>query len=659
MNFLDRAALELIQRSQKVIAVFACSLGIVTLAGWYTGIERLRTPLTGLGTIQPLTAVAFLLAGVSLYLWQVPLAKHRIRGAQICAFAVACIGLFSTFSHIAFWGHGSDMQALFGRKWIGLISSPQRLMALTTSISFSFAGGALCLIDSRPHGESRPEEWLVLGQSLLPFTSLLGYIYDLEGFKAPHGSSVFPGRMALPTAIGFLVLAFGILAARPCRGWMARFTSRNPEGVIARRLLPAAFLILLALGVIAEIGRKSGLFGHRFGAASVTALSIVIFGILIDRCTRTLAELECSRREAEANLRRSEEHRRMALDAARVGTWEWDLQSDKIWWSDAIYNIFGISQGSFDGRFESVLQSVHQDDREMVQRAVRRSRDGTEDSYQIEYRIVWPDGTLRYLAARGRTTFGSDGAPVRMAGTAMDVTERKTLERELIEASSREQRRLGQDLHDDLGQWLTAIHLETRGLSMFLEPISDSGAARAEKIANWMREALERTRMLARGMAPAVIETGGLSAALQDLAVTTEHIFHARCQYTCDDTLTVRNPEAALQLYRIAQEAISNALRHGDASEITVCLERQNGRACLSIQDNGKGISTPVQMSSGLGLRIMQYRAELLGADMEIRSEKDRGTQVVCRFSGELYGEKFPDQTLPFAGQLSPRHAAS
>ncbi|MHA3770435.1 PAS domain-containing sensor histidine kinase [Verrucomicrobiota bacterium sgz303538] len=232
---------------------------------------------------------------------------------------------------------------------------------------------------------------------------------------------------------------------------------------------------------------------------------------------------------------------------------------------------------------------------------------------------------------------GQDGHDYGRIWFFRDITERKLLERKVIETSNREQRRLGQDLHDDLGQWLTATHLEARALSMFLKPITDAGAARADKLVCWMGEALQRTRMLARGMAPAVIETGGLSAALEELASNTGLMFRGRCQYTCDETVNVRNPEAALQLYRIAQEAISNALRHGDASEVSIYLEAMdNGRGRLMIRDNGKGVPYPLPKTLGLGLRIMQYRAELLGANVDIAPSHGGGTEVACTFSREL-----------------------
>ena len=138
-------------------------------------------------------------------------------------------------------------------------------------------------------------------------------------------------------------------------------------------------------------------------------------------------------------------------------------------------------------------------------------------------------------------------------------------------------------------------------------------------------------------MTPAVIESGGLSAALHELAASTERMFRTSCHCICSEYLTVRNAESALQLYRIAQEAISNAIRHGNATEIVLSLElADRRRARLVIRDNGTGIPQPLPRTTGLGLHTMRYRAGLLSATLDIFPVQGGGTQVICSFSSEL-----------------------
>ncbi len=660
MNRSDRFVRRLVQRSPKAVTVFINILGGVALLGWYTGIEQLHTLLPGFGKVPPSAAFAFVIAGLSLYLWQAPHSQLRFLGARICALLVIMVGLLTTVYHLFYWSLGLNMPPMMRGSFLENLLAPNHQMTLLPSISFTLAGGALYLLESRTARGQRTSEWLALGAGLVALALLIGFIYGEKTFLRPLGSPFSAAKTSLPGAFGLLLLAFGILTLRPERGWMARFTSVNTEGFVARRLMPAAVVMLLGLGVIAEAGRHAGIYGLRFEISFVTAGSILIVGLLIHRCMVMLSELESSRRITEEKLQKSEQRLQTALEAAKVGAWERDLRNNQILWSESLDDIFGLEHGSFDGRFESLLQLIHPDDRTIVQARLDRVIQGMEESYRCEYRIRCPDTSERWLAARGDLVRDSDGQPSRLAGIVVDVTERKLLERKLIEASNREQRRLGQDLHDDLGQWLTAIHLETRALSMFLRPITESGAERAEKIVERIREALKRTRMLSRGMAPAVIETGGLRAALEELAENTSCMSHARCQFICHEQMTVQDPEAALQLYRIAQEAISNALRHGAATEVEVSLERMvDGRGCLLIRDNGTGLEAPLQKGSGLGLGIMRYRAELLSADLEIRSEKEKGTEVVCRFAGRLWALGYiTGRTLPPSDRPRSPHPA-
>ncbi|MHA3772690.1 sensor histidine kinase [Verrucomicrobiota bacterium sgz303538] len=350
------------------------------------------------------------------------------------------------------------------------------------------------------------------------------------------------------------------------------------------------------------------------------------------RCfTRDITE----RKRIEQALRESEERFLQITENATDILWLWSPAEEKTLY---VSKAFEAASGR---RVQDLLEKpwawtemLHPDDRERVIAAFKaETANGT---YRMEYRIVCPDGSIRWIQDRGYPVRNERGEVYRIAGIARDVTERKMLERELIEASNREQRRLGRDLHDDLGQWLTGIHLEARALVLKLQPDFECAAAHAEKLADHAREALERTRMLARGMTPAVIESGGLVTALRELADTTERMFNTRCNCNCSEVVAVRDPEAALHLFRIAQEAISNAIRHGEATTVHVSLGHREDRAFLLIRDNGRGIPMPLPNTLGLGLRTMQYRAGLMAANIDIGPAEGGGTEVVCRFSREL-----------------------
>ncbi|RYD76162.1 MAG: histidine kinase, partial [Verrucomicrobiaceae bacterium] len=144
------------------------------------------------------------------------------------------------------------------------------------------------------------------------------------------------------------------------------------------------------------------------------------------------------------------------------------------------------------------------------------------------------------------------------------------------------------------------------------------------------------TRLLARGLIPVNVTGGGLITALRELALKSEEIFRIRCRLECPLRVRVSSPETATHLYRIAQESISNAVRHGKATEILIELRTKDNRLCLAITDNGAGIPQPLPRTEGMGLRIMQHRAGMIRATLDVRLRTEGGTKVKCTLSHPL-----------------------
>ncbi|MHA3772604.1 sensor histidine kinase [Verrucomicrobiota bacterium sgz303538] len=635
MEASDHFALTLTRKSHKVANALAVVLGALVLVGWAFGLELLYSPMPRFGRMSVPAACSILLASLSLWLWRVPFPKSRMRVAQACGLVVAGIGFLGIIKCILDWNVGVPASA-FDAAWVPGATGPRYRMAFNTALSLSLVGLSLCLLDAQTRRGKSPAEWLALTSAFMPFAALVGYIYDVDGLIRPFPTPFAPADMSLPTTVALLALCIAVLTARPERGGMARFTSNSPEGVVARSLLPSGTVILLLQGWLVKSGEQAGFYDIDQAAAILVASSALTLGVLVRHSLKALARLESDRQKAEKDLHKSEERLRMALAAANVGTWEWDIETNRVRWTEAVEDIFGVPRGSFDERGESFLQFVHPDDRELVITRAWRAVEGGDGHYQAEYRILWPDGSVHWVVSRGEVFRDENGKPIRIAGTTVDITERKLLERELIEASNREQRRLGQDLHDDLGQWLTGILLQTHAFAMSLRSRSEADAVQADRIAEHIRESINRTRMLARGMAPAAIEADGLAAALEELAGNVGQMSRTECRCICSGELKVGNPETALHLYRIAQESINNAIRHGEATDVVVVLEPESeGRARLTVRDNGKGIVPVLQKACGMGLRIMRYRASLIGADFDIHPA-EVGTEVICSFPKEL-----------------------
>jgi len=214
-------------------------------------------------------------------------------------------------------------------------------------------------------------------------------------------------------------------------------------------------------------------------------------------------------------------------------------------------------------------------------------------------------------------------------GFVRDISERKRLEKEILEISDREQRRIGQDLHDGLCQQLAGIELMSQVLEQKLAAKSKPEAARAAEIARLVRDAIGHTRLLARGLSPVTLESEGLMSALAELAANTEKMFQVTCVFKCDAPVLVYDHAAATQLYRIAQEAVSNAIKHGKARRIVISLKGVGEQNVLAVKDNGVGLPKVVP-KTGMGLRIMQYRAGMIGGAAMVERDLDGGTSVVC-----------------------------
>jgi signal transduction histidine kinase len=218
----------------------------------------------------------------------------------------------------------------------------------------------------------------------------------------------------------------------------------------------------------------------------------------------------------------------------------------------------------------------------------------------------------------------------RTADLRKEIVERERLERELLEVGERERRRIGYDLHDGLGQHLTGIALAVQVLRKKLQKQGVAEAEEAGKAVALIEEGVALSHKLAKGLQPVEMHAGGLMQALQDFAVTTSNMFKVACRFKCDAPILIADVATADHLYRIAQEATSNAVKHGHATSIVITLEVTEEGTLLKIADNGIGIIRPEAIDGGMGLRIMRQRAKLIGGVVEIVSLPRKGTIITC-----------------------------
>jgi PAS domain S-box-containing protein len=225
---------------------------------------------------------------------------------------------------------------------------------------------------------------------------------------------------------------------------------------------------------------------------------------------------------------------------------------------------------------------------------------------------------------------------ILISSAIRDISERKRLEKTILEITETERRRIGQDLHDGLGQHLTGVAFMGKVLEDRLAELSLAEAAEAAKIVRLVNESIKMTRDLARGLLPAVSEGHGLMSALEHLASEVSELFRVECRFECCDSIPVHDEALADHLYRLTQEAVTNAIKHGQAKSIAIGLAVVKGGGVLTVRDDGCGFEVVPNIQPGLGLRIMSYRAKMINGSLNVQSARNGGTVVRCLFPIEV-----------------------
>ncbi len=332
--------------------------------------------------------------------------------------------------------------------------------------------------------------------------------------------------------------------------------------------------------------------------------------------------------------RRGEEALRMhgrVLEAMREGVLVLDAHSTIRLVNRALVRLTGYEQAELVGRHARMLTLLSEAQyRDTKAEIDRRLEEG--DFFQLDIDSVRRDGTI-YRAGCVFTPIEIGGEKLRLV-VVEDVTQRRELEREIIEIANREQRRIGNDLHDGLGQELTGVALMLRGLVGRLRKERSPSVADAEEIVALVNNTIDSARSLARGLSPVSVERGGLPSALRALATRVRETYGTQVRFRSKIWPQLALDSGACNhIYRIAQEAVNNAIKHGHAREVIIDLHVTGESVTLIVSDNGQGVAPDANLTSGMGLKIMRYRATMLGGEVKIEGRPEGGTRVIlsCR----------------------------
>jgi PAS domain S-box-containing protein len=349
---------------------------------------------------------------------------------------------------------------------------------------------------------------------------------------------------------------------------------------------------------------------------------------------------------AADKLRRNEMQLQSAQRIAQIGSWELDLHSNTLNWSQEMYRMFGFNPVEPLSR-DKILQCVHPEDLELIKNLRENLR-----PFTIEYRIIRPDGQVRFLQARGEVVFDSGGKPVKLMGTSQDITDRRRADEQL--RASREQMRalsahlqfireeertrIAREVHDELGQVLTALKMD---LSLLNHKLLESSAILPrrtlyEEIKSMSKKVdatIKSVRKIVTELRPEVLDHLGLRSAIEWQAQE----FQARSGIECKldpniDFVEVGDRDSETAIFRILQEALTNVARHSGANHVDIFLTRLNGELILEVKDNGRGLTDDdLSKSRSFGLLGMRERALFLGGDVEVTGFPGKGTTVKVR----------------------------
>jgi len=351
------------------------------------------------------------------------------------------------------------------------------------------------------------------------------------------------------------------------------------------------------------------------------------------------------RKAAEEALKSSKQMLSEAQRIARIGNWHWDVKADTLTWSEETYRIFGFQEQQLGLTYDTFLTAVHPDDRDRVNEATMSAlSNGTR--YSIDHRILLPGGDERFVHEEGEVFFDGENT-VRMSGMVQDITERvesqkmiqhsheqlRALVEHMHSVREEEQKRIARDIHDDLGQLLTAMNINISSIEDMLADDQQEMHAKVQEASIFVSTAINKVQEVAAGLRPMLLDDLGIIAAISWQINRFQERTGLRSSFVSGSDEMGLSDHVATEIFRICQEALTNVARHAEATEVKVSLTDSGGRGTLKVEDNGRGVcEQEINDARSIGFVGIRERPHSIKGRVEICGRPGEGTSIIIDF---------------------------
>jgi len=641
-----------------VAAVVAAAAAVTVLIGWTVQAEHIKRIGTGMVAMNPATAVCFLLCAASLLLLRSDSAGRPwdLLGRALAVVATV-IGAIRLCEYVL--GLPGTVDAILFASQVQSDPLGVNCMAPNTAMGFIICGVALLMMDVKTAGEHRPAQFLALAAGMLSLFALVGYGFGVRTF---YGIGHYIA-MALHTALCFLALSLGLLCARPDRGLMALATGHGAGGVTLRRMLPAVIVLPAVLGWLRLAGERAGLYDSDFGVALTVVALMTILGALASMTARAVERTTQERDRALAALRQSEQRFALAMRGASDGLWDWDLETNQIYFSPAWKRMLGYEDHELVNSLDTPRDLLHPEDCDRAFSFVDEFVAGGGDRFEMDVRLRHRDGHYVDILSRGFVVRRSeDGSAVRIVGTHQDISQQRRQEKALSEA-----REIADAANKAKSEFLATMSHELR------TPLNGVIGMTELLLGTELNSQQRRYAWLAKSSGDALlalindildfskIEAGRLELESTefDLRYAVESVaaaFASRAERKGLELVAGVHPDVPSLVHgdpgrfqQILNNLTNNAIKFTDQGEIVIrgTLESQTDQDAtvrFTVTDTGIGVppdrmgrlfesfsqvdasTTRKYGGSGLGLAICKRLVDLMGGQIGVLSEPGKGS---------------------------------